>query len=91
MYLRALTGQEHPPAVIDRFKSLLVELKYADWPMEQPMARVAGDHIGRTVLEVFLADSDEQPLFGELPRATLAERPASEARPSRLARLFRRN
>jgi hypothetical protein len=89
-YLRALTGQEHPPAVIDNFKSLLVELKYADWPVEQRIARVADDPIGRTVLEVFLADSGEQPLFGDLPRAALAERPALEARPSRLAWLLRR-
>lgn len=89
-YLRALTAQEHNPAEIDRFKSLLVELKYADWQMGQRIARLVGDPIGRTLLEGFLEDSGEQLLFGELPRAALAERPAIEVRPGRLARLFRR-
>ncbi|MGQ0640929.1 MAG: hypothetical protein ACT4P6_09215, partial [Gemmatimonadaceae bacterium] len=42
-YLRALTGQEHAPSDVDRFKSLLVELKYAEWGMQQRIARLADD------------------------------------------------
>jgi hypothetical protein len=89
-YLRALTAQDHTPAEIDRFKSLLIELKFADWPMEQRMARLANDPIGRTLLESFLEDSGEQMLFGDLPRAAPAERPGREARPGRFAQFFRR-
>jgi hypothetical protein len=89
-YLRALTAHEHNPADIDRFKSLLVELKYADWGMEQRIARLADDPVGRALLESFLAESGEQVLFGELPRAAPAAMPAIEARPGRLARFFRR-
>jgi hypothetical protein len=89
-YLRALTAHEHSPADIDRFKSLLVELKYAEWGMEQRIARLADDPIGRTILERFLADSGEHVLFGELPKAAPAERTAIEPRPGRLARFLRR-
>ncbi|MCC6930537.1 MAG: hypothetical protein IT359_16235 [Gemmatimonadaceae bacterium] len=67
VYIRALTGRDHTSASIDRFKSLLVELKYADWRMEQRIHRLAADPVGRTLLETFLAESGEQPLFGELP------------------------
>jgi len=90
MYLRALTAQDHTPADIDRFKSLLVELKYAEWEMERRIGRLAADPIGRSILEGFLADSGEQVLFGELPRAAPAERTAIEPRPGRIARFFRR-
>lgn len=66
-YLRALTGHDYSPERIERFKSLLVELKYADWMMEQRMDRLAADPIGRTLLEEFLAESGERDLFGVLP------------------------
>ena len=89
-YLRALTAQEHTPPDIDRFKSLLVELKYAEWGMEQRIARLAADPIGRALLEAFVADSGEQVLFGEFPRTAPGEMPATEKRPGRLARIFRR-
>jgi len=80
VYLRALTGQEHSLAKIDRFKSLLVELKYADWRMEQRIDRLAADPVGRTLLERFLAESGEQQLFGEL-RAVSDEPPPPVASP----------
>jgi hypothetical protein len=89
-YLRALTAHEHAPPDISRFKSLLVELKYADWRMEQRIARLADDPVGRTLLQSFLADSGEEVLFGELPSAAPATTPAIEARPGRFARFFRR-
>jgi hypothetical protein len=91
-----LTGYEHPRPEIDRFKSLLVELKYSDWPMEQRINRISDDSIGRSLLEEFLAASGEQALFGSLPSptprasTTPAGTPSIDARPSRLARLFRR-
>jgi hypothetical protein len=88
-YLRALTAQEYTPPDIDRFKSLLVELKYAEWGMHQRIARLADDPIGRALLEKFLADSGEQLLFGELPSAAPAALPVSEP-PGRFARFFRR-
>lgn len=69
-YVRALTGRDYSPAQIDRFKSLLVELKYADWAMDRRMDRLAADPIGRTLLETFLAESGERALFGELPPVT---------------------
>jgi len=84
-YVRALTGHDHSPARIDGFKGLLVELKYADWMMEQRMDRLAADPIGRTLLEEFMAGSGERALFGELralpdvpppvPPPVLASRP----------------
>lgn len=77
VYLRALTGQEHSPVNIDRFKSLLVELKYADWRMEQRMYRLAADPIGRTLLERFLAESGEGHLFGELRALTDSPTPSA--------------
>lgn len=90
-YLRALTAHEYDPAEIHRFKSLLVELKYADWPMENRMVRLAGDPIGRALIEGFLQDSGEQVLFGELPRDAPADANAGVGvRPGPLARLFRR-
>ena len=67
VYLRALTGEEHDIASIDRFKALLVELKYADWKMEQRIDRLAADRVGRTLLEQFLEEGGEAHLFGELP------------------------
>jgi hypothetical protein len=87
-YLRALTGREHSLIEIDRFKSLLVELKYADWPMEQRIARLADDPIGRTLLERFLEESGEQPLFNGVldlvgAESPGAETPTAEARPAR--------
>jgi hypothetical protein len=82
-YIRALTGQDHSLASIDQFKSLLVELKYADWMMEQRMNRLAADPIGRTLLESDLAESGERNLFGALPAATDAP-PATAAPPPRL-------
>lgn len=72
VYIRALTGEEHSPANIDRFKGLLVELKYADWQMEQRIDRLAADPVGRTLLERFLDESGERHLFGEL-RAVSSE------------------
>ena len=89
-YLRELTAQEHTLQDIDRFKGLLVELKYADWGMDQRIARLADDPIGRMLLEAFAADSGEQMLFGEFPTASPTEVPAPEIRPGPLARLFRR-
>jgi hypothetical protein len=89
-YLRTLTGHDHMAADIDRFKGLLVELKYADWRMEQRIARLANDPIGRAFLESFVADSGEHVLFGELPEAAATASGVLEAKPSRFARLFRR-
>lgn len=80
-YMRSLTGQDHGAAEIETFKGLLVELKYADWGMEQRMDRLAADPIGRTLLQSFLADSGEQTLFGALPAVT--EPPARIAAPPR--------
>ncbi len=80
VYIRALTGQEHSPVSIDRFKGLLVELKYAEWKMEQRMDRLAADPIGRTLLENFLAESGEQHLFGEL--RALTDPPTPSAPPA---------
>lgn len=80
VYLRALTGQEHAPADIDRFKGLLVELKYADWKMEQRMDRLAADPIGRTLLETSIAESGEGHLFGELRPIT--ETPSAVSPPA---------
>jgi hypothetical protein len=82
-YLRALTEQEYSPIELDRFKSLLVELKYADWPMEQRIARLTDDAIGRTLLERFLEESGEQPLFSGVSDLVRADRPTGEARPAR--------
>lgn len=94
-YLRSLTGHDYALATIDRFKELLVELKYADWPMERRIARLADDAIGRTILESHLAASGERQLFGELPAAS-PEADAADAvpvttpPPRGLARFFRR-
>ncbi len=74
VYIRALTGQDHSIANIDRFQRLLVELKYADRQMEQRIDRLAADPIGHTLLERFLAESGEGPLFGTL-RAVSDEPP----------------
>jgi hypothetical protein len=89
-YLRALTEQEYSPSEVDRFKSLRVELKFADWPMEQRIARLTDDAIGRTLLEQFVGESGEQPLFsGEQPlfnsvsEPVAADRPTGEAQPAR--------
>ena len=89
-YLRALTAQDFTPPDIDRFKRLLVELKYADWGMQQRIARLADDPIGRAFLEAFAADSGEQMLFGNFPSASPTEMAPPEIRPGPLARLFRR-
>jgi hypothetical protein len=86
-YIRALTGQDHSPAYIERFKELLVELKYADWVMERRIDRLAADPIGRTLLETFLAESGERELFGPLRAVT--DPPAAPATPTRRF-LFRR-
>jgi len=82
-YLRALTGQEYAPTELDGFKRLLVELKFADWPMEQRIARLAGDAVGRTLLEQFLGESGEQPLFSDVSDLAGGTRPTGEARPAR--------
>jgi hypothetical protein len=82
-YVRALTGQEYSPSELERFKSLLVELKYADWPMEQRIARLADDAIGRTLLERFLEESGEQPLFSGVSDFVGADRPTAEVPPAR--------
>jgi len=78
VYLRALTGQDHGPADVARFKGLLVELKYAAWEMEQRMDRLAADPVGRILFERFLAESGEQALFGTLPAPAA---PSVEAAP----------
>jgi hypothetical protein len=78
-YVRALTGQNHSPASIGAFKQLLVELKYADWEMEQRMERLAPNPVGRTLLEAFLAGSGERALFGALP--PVADPPPAPAAP----------
>jgi hypothetical protein len=86
VYLRALTGQEHGPDDIARFKGLLVELKYADWEMERRIDRLAADPVGRRVLERFLAESGEAALFGPLPdgvATAVAAAPTAES-PRRL-------
>ncbi len=82
-YLRALTEQEYSPTELDRFKGLLVELKYADWPMEQRIARLSADAIGRTLLERFLEESGEQPLFSGVSDLVGADHPIEEPRPAR--------
>lgn len=82
-YLRALTERDCGPTEIERFKSLLVELKYADWPMEQRIARLTDDMIGRTLLERFLEESGEQPLFDGVLELLGADAPAREAQPAR--------
>ena len=77
-YIRALTGQEHAIGDIERFKRLLVELKFADWPMEQRMARIADDPVGRPILDELLSASGERALFGELPPPTLDSSPSDD-------------
>lgn len=80
VYLRALTGQDYAPGEIGHFKALLVELKYADWKMEERMDRLAADPIGRTLLENFIAESGEAHLFGEL--RALADTPSASTPPA---------
>jgi hypothetical protein len=82
-YLRALTGRDYSPGELDRFKSLLVELKFADWPMEQRIARLTDDRVGQALLEGFLEDSGEQPLFSGAADLVPTDRPTGEARPVR--------
>lgn len=89
-YLRALTGREFTPDEIDRFKGLLVECKFATWTMEERIARLAGDPIGRTFLDAFLDGSGQKELFDEQPRAASIPMPVGAARPRRGARPFRR-
>lgn len=83
-YLRALTGREHDSGDIARFKALLVELKYAEWEMQQRIDRLAADPVGRILLERFLAESGEQPLLGALPAAvtSAAGAPVPDAAPA---------
>jgi hypothetical protein len=90
-YLGALTGREFKPDEIDRFKQLLVECKFPPWPMEERIARLAGDEIGRTFLEAFLERSGQKALFGDLAQLE-GPVPAHSrgAHPGRLADLFRR-
>jgi hypothetical protein len=84
IYLRAVTGQDHGPVDIARFKSLLVERKDADWEMQQRMGRLAADPIGRVLLERLLAEGGEQTLFGTLPdiAAPAGIPPARDAAPA---------
>jgi hypothetical protein len=75
-YVRALTDREFDPSRVDAFKRLLVELKYADWEMQQRIDRLGDDPIGRVLLEGFLADSGEQALFPSLPPLCETSEPA---------------
>lgn len=82
-YIRALTGREFPPHEIDRFKSLLVESKFATWTMEERLARLASDPIGCVILDDFLRESGQEDLFNELPPAAPIPADAGTARQRR--------
>lgn len=73
-YLQALTGHDFAPSQIDTFKSLLVELKFADWPLEARISRLAGDAIGSGILHEFADASGERELLG--PMEPESEAPA---------------
>ena len=79
-YLRSLTGHDFSPAPIDAFKSLLVDLKFADWPMDDRISRLAGDPIGSEILREFADASDERELLGAVgPEREGATRAGGEA------------
>lgn len=91
-YLSALTGREFAPGEIDRFKRLLVECKFSPWTMDERIARLTSDEIGRTFLEMFLERSGQKPLFDSLPLAATPIRPSGDSTQPRRPRagLFRR-
>lgn len=79
-YLRALAGHDFSPPQIDAFKSLLVELKFADWPLEERISRLAGDTIGSVLLHEFADGSGERELLGTMePLSEAAVRAGGEA------------
>ena len=75
-YLHALTCHDFAPSQIDAFKSLLVELKFADWPMEERISRLAGDAIGNGILREFADASGERELLGAMEPQSEAPAPA---------------
>ncbi|MDX2238911.1 MAG: hypothetical protein NW203_15210 [Hyphomonadaceae bacterium] len=84
-YVHALTGNAFSVDVIDRFKTLLVELKYADWEMDRRIARLAADPIGGTLLQAFIAESGEAALYGDLPAPETPAAPSPQPQRRRLS------
>jgi hypothetical protein len=84
-YVHALTGEAFSIDDIDRFKTLLVELKYADWEMDQRIASLAADPIGHTLMKAFLSESGEAALFGDLPAPETPAAPSPQPPRRRLS------
>ena len=85
-FARCLVDARQPGKVRHTLADLLAQRIFGlacGYPDANDADRLADDPIGRTLLERFLEDSGEQPLFGSVSDLVGAGEPAVEVRPAR--------